>query len=65
LVAFLSFALPFTYFFFFFHQLVKNLFISTPNMSEKDYPPLSNACFRALVDKMPEKRKAAALEVEK
>ncbi|KAI1285479.1 Protein VAC14 -like protein [Halotydeus destructor] len=34
-------------------------------MNEKDYSPLSSACFRALTDKMYEKRKAAALEVEK
>lgn len=30
-----------------------------------DYSPLSVACVRALTDKMYEKRKAAALEVEK
>lgn len=34
-------------------------------MSEKDYAPLSVACVRALQDKMYDKRKAAALEIEK
>lgn len=34
-------------------------------MSEKDYAPLSAACVRALSDKLYEKRKAAALEIEK
>ncbi|XP_046397230.1 protein VAC14 homolog [Ischnura elegans] len=34
-------------------------------MSEKDYAPLSAACVRALNDKIYEKRKAAALEIEK
>lgn len=34
-------------------------------MSEKDYAPLSTACVRALNEKVYEKRKAAALEIEK
>ncbi|CAL7935227.1 unnamed protein product [Xylocopa violacea] len=34
-------------------------------MSERDYAPLSAACVRSLNDKMYEKRKAAALEIEK
>lgn len=34
-------------------------------MSERDYAPLSTACVRALNDKLYEKRKAAALEIEK
>ncbi|CAG9861104.1 unnamed protein product [Phyllotreta striolata] len=34
-------------------------------MSEKDYAPLSAACVRALHDKIYEKRKTAALEIEK
>jgi len=34
-------------------------------MSDKDYAPLSTACVRALTDKMYEKRKTAALEIEK
>jgi vacuole morphology and inheritance protein 14 len=34
-------------------------------MSERDYGPLSTACVRALNDKLYEKRKAAALEIEK
>ena len=34
-------------------------------MSERDYSPLSSACVRALNDKVYEKRRAAALEVEK
>ncbi|RZC41579.1 Vac14 Fig4 bd domain containing protein [Asbolus verrucosus] len=34
-------------------------------MSEKDYAPLSAACVRALHDKLYEKRKTAALEIEK
>ncbi|PSN34186.1 Protein VAC14 [Blattella germanica] len=33
-------------------------------MSERDYGPLSAACVRALSDKLYEKRKAAALEIE-
>jgi vacuole morphology and inheritance protein 14 len=32
---------------------------------EKELAPLSSACVRALNDKMYEKRKAAALEIEK
>jgi len=32
---------------------------------EKDYSPLSASCLRALNDKMYEKRKVAALEIEK
>ena len=36
-----------------------------PNMSDKDYAPLSSHCVRALCDKMYDKRKAAALEIEK
>ena len=35
------------------------------NMSDKDYAPLSSHCVRALCDKMYDKRKAAALEIEK
>jgi vacuole morphology and inheritance protein 14 len=34
-------------------------------MTERDYGPLSPACVRALNDKLYEKRKAAALEIEK
>lgn len=34
-------------------------------MSEKEYAPLSSACVRALHDKLYEKRKTAALEIEK
>ncbi|GLH02434.1 protein VAC14 homolog [Gryllus bimaculatus] len=34
-------------------------------MSERDYAPLSSACVRALNDKLYDKRKAAALEIEK
>lgn len=34
-------------------------------MSEKDYAPLSAACVRALNDKLYERRKTAALEIEK
>ncbi|KAI4503402.1 hypothetical protein M0802_001624 [Mischocyttarus mexicanus] len=33
-------------------------------MSERDYAPLSAACVRSLNDKIYEKRKAAALEIE-
>jgi hypothetical protein len=32
---------------------------------DKDYAPLSTACVRALNDKMYDKRKLAALEIEK
>ena len=34
-------------------------------MMDEDYAPLSAHCVRALCDKMYEKRKAAALEIEK
>ncbi|XP_050729844.1 protein VAC14 homolog isoform X2 [Eriocheir sinensis] len=34
-------------------------------MSDRDYSPLSAACVRALSDKLYDKRKAAALEIEK
>ncbi|XP_054164834.1 protein VAC14 homolog [Oppia nitens] len=34
-------------------------------MADKDYSPLSSACVRALNDKLYDKRKAAALEIEK
>lgn len=34
-------------------------------MSERDYAPLSTACVRSLNDKLYEKRKPAALEIEK
>lgn len=34
-------------------------------MSEKDHSPLSPACVRALQEKLYDKRKAAALEIEK
>jgi vacuole morphology and inheritance protein 14 len=34
-------------------------------MNDKDYSPLSTACVRALQDKLYEKRKAAAVEIEK
>ncbi|XP_023342024.1 protein VAC14 homolog [Eurytemora carolleeae] len=34
-------------------------------MADKDYAPLSTACVRALNDRMYERRKAAALEIEK
>ena len=33
-------------------------------MADKDYAPLSTACVRALNDRLYEKRKAAALEIE-
>ena len=36
-----------------------------PDMTDKDYAPLSAHCVKALCDKMYEKRKAAALEIEK
>ena len=36
-----------------------------PKMADKDYAPLSTACVRALNDRLYEKRKAAALEIEK
>ena len=34
-------------------------------MADKDYAPLSSHCVRALCDKMYDKRKAAAVEIEK
>lgn len=34
-------------------------------MSDRDYAPLSPACVKALNDKLYDKRKAAALEIEK
>lgn len=34
-------------------------------MTDKDFAPLSAACVRALNDKIYDKRKAAALEIEK
>lgn len=34
-------------------------------MNDKDYAPLNNACIRALNDKLYEKRKVGALEVER
>lgn len=34
-------------------------------MSDKDYSPLSSYCVRALNDKLYEKRKTAAIEIEK
>lgn len=34
-------------------------------MSEKDYAPLSAACVRALNEKLYDRRKTAALEIEK
>lgn len=34
-------------------------------MSERDYAPLSAACVRSLSDKLYEKRKPAAVEIEK
>lgn len=34
-------------------------------MSDRDFAPLSAACVRALNDKLYEKRKGAALEIEK
>lgn len=34
-------------------------------MSEKDYAPLSSACVRALNEKLYDRRKTAALEIEK
>lgn len=34
-------------------------------MTEKDYTPLNSACVRALNDKLYEKRKVAALEIER
>lgn len=42
-----------------------NLFIQFIVMSDRDYAPLSPACVKALNDKMYDKRKAAALEIEK
>ena len=38
---------------------------ATVEMGEVSYAPLSSACVRALTDKMYDKRKAAALEIEK
>lgn len=38
---------------------------SGSKMGEVSYAPLSAACVRALTDKMYDKRKAAALEIEK
>ena len=38
---------------------------TTKTMTDKDYAPLSSHCVRALCDKMYDKRKAAALEIEK
>lgn len=40
-------------------------FFSGLKMADKDYAPLSTACVRALNDRMYERRKAAALEIEK
>ena len=37
----------------------------TVKMSDKDYAPLSASCVRALSDKLYEKRKVAALEIER
>lgn len=34
-------------------------------MADKDYAPLSTSCVRALNDKLYEKRKVAALEIER
>ena len=34
-------------------------------MTDKDYAPLSTSCVRALNDKLYEKRKVAALEIER
>lgn len=34
-------------------------------MADKDYAPLSTACVRMLSDKLYEKRKSAAIEIEK
>lgn len=34
-------------------------------MADREYAPLSTACVRALMDRVYEKRKAAALEIEK
>ena len=34
-------------------------------MSEKEYAPLSSVCVKALNDKLYEKRKQGALEIEK
>ena len=34
-------------------------------MSEKDYSPLSASCVRGLNDKLYEKRKVSALEIER
>jgi len=39
--------------------------ISRRMMSERDYAPLSAACVRSLNDKLYEKRKPAAVEIEK
>lgn len=39
--------------------------IAIPMITERDYAPLSAACVRSLSDKLYEKRKAAALEIEK
>ena len=44
------------------HYQVENL---VQTMTDKDYAPLSSHCVRALCDKMYDKRKAAALEIEK
>lgn len=40
-------------------------FVKMANLTEKDYAPLTAACVRALNDKLYEKRKTAALEIEK
>lgn len=34
-------------------------------MTDKEHAPLTAACVRALVDKLYEKRKSAALEIER
>jgi hypothetical protein len=39
--------------------------ISRTDSSISDYSPLSQACIRALTDKMDDKRKFAANEIEK
>ena len=39
--------------------------LEAKEIMDKDYAPLSQHCVRALCDKMYDKRKAAALEIEK
>lgn len=47
-----------------FHFLVSE-FAKITIMSDREYAPLSAACVRALTDKLYDKNKAAAVEIEK